>query len=355
MGECLSAEELTRLEPMPTRSISPLATAAIIALLIGCTPSASQSQSRPSPSAAAETASLEATIRARLDSLPAQSSFYGRHLATGQEVAVRADVPMNTASVIKIPVMILAFRDADAGRLNLDERYTIRPEDIRRGSGLLQTFASGLQPTMRDIVTQMIITSDNTATDIMVAKVGRDRVNRMLDSLGYRETRLNMSTGELFRAVWTALDPKYAALTDHEVFERGFPNDSGAERRTVALVADSSKWLGRTTAREIARLLEQLQRGALASASSTQQMLRILRQQFYTSRLPQRIRSRASIAHKTGDWPPLLGNDVGILYAPSGPIVAAVFTNLNRGDFFELEATEGRIGEDVLNAWGRRR
>ena len=197
MGECLSAEELTRLEPMPTRSISPLATAAIIALLIGCTPSASQSQSRPSPSAAAETASLEATIRARLDSLPAQSSFYGRHLATGQEVAVRADVPMNTASVIKIPVMILAFRDADAGRLNLDERYTIRPEDIRRGSGLLQTFASGLQPTMRDIVTQMIITSDNTATDIMVAKVGRDRVNRMLDSLGYRETRvLDVNPGQ---------------------------------------------------------------------------------------------------------------------------------------------------------------
>ena len=97
---------------------------------------------------------------------------------------------MNTASVIKIPVMILAFRDADAGRLNLDERYTIRPEDLRRGSGLLQTFAPGLQPTFRDIITQMIITSDNTATDIMIAKVGRDRVNRMLDSLGYRQTRL---------------------------------------------------------------------------------------------------------------------------------------------------------------------
>src|SRR5439155_9018358 len=151
------------------------------------------------------------------------------------------------------------------GRMDLNERYTIRPEDIRRGSGLLQTFAPGLQPTLRDIVTQMIITSDNTATDIMIAKVGRARVNHMLDSLSYRETRLNMSTGELFRAVWTALDPKFATLTDREVFERGFPSDTGAERRTVALVADSSKWLGRTTAREIARLLEQLQQGALAS------------------------------------------------------------------------------------------
>jgi beta-lactamase class A len=296
---------------------------------------------------------LEETIRARLDSLQAQSSFYAKQLGTpGREVAVRADVPMNTASVIKIPVMILAFRDADAGRFDLDKRYVIRPEDLRRGSGLLQTFAPGLQPTFRDIVTQMIITSDNTATDIMIAKVGRDRVNRMLDSLGYRQTRLKASTGELFRQVWVQLDPKNATMTDREVFTKGFPNDSGAERRNVAFVADSSKWLGSTTAREIARLLEQLQQGQLASPTSTQQMIRILRQQFYASRLPQRIRFRAGIAHKTGDWPPLLGNDVGIIYAPSGPIVAAVFTSMNRGDFFDLEATEGRIAEDVLNAWG---
>jgi len=298
---------------------------------------------------------LEEAIRARLDSLQAQSSFYAKQLNTGNEVAIRADTPMNTASVIKIPVMILAFRDAEAGRLNLDQRYEIRTEDQRRGSGLLQTFAPGLQPTLRDIVTQMIITSDNTATDIMIAKVGRDRVNRMLDSLGYRQTRLNATTGELFRQVWVATDSKYASMTDREVFTRGFPNDSGADRRNFAFVADSSKWLGKTTAREIARLLEQLQQGQLASQSSTQEMLRILRQQFYASRLPQRIRSRAGIAHKTGDWPPFLGNDVGIIYAPSGPIVAAVFTNLNRGDFFDLEATEGRIAEDLLNAWGGRR
>jgi beta-lactamase class A len=295
---------------------------------------------------------LEVTVRARLDSLDAQTSFYAKHLGTGREVSVRADVPMNTASVIKIPVMILAFRDADAGRLNLDERYTIRTEDVRRGSGLLQTFAVGLQPTLLDIVRQMIITSDNTATDIMIAKVGRERVNHLLDSLGYRQTRLIMTTGQLFRALWVQLDPKYSSMTDREVFERGAPNDSAAAERSFALVADSSKWLGRTTAREMARLLEQLQRGELASKASTDQMLRILRQQLYASRLPQRIRFRAGIGHKTGDWPPLLGNDVGIVYSASGPIIMSVFANLNRGDFFDVEAAEGRVAEDVLNAWG---
>jgi beta-lactamase class A len=332
---------------------------ALVCLILGitaCSPKQTATlQSSPTRANAPRTdpATLESTIQARLDSLQAQSSFYGKQLSTGREVAVRADVPMNTASVIKIPVMILAFRDVDAGRLNLDERYTIRPEDRRRGSGLLQTFAPGLQPTLHDIVTQMIITSDNTATDIMIGKVGKDRVNRMLDSLGYKQTRLNATTGELFRDVWIQADPKYASMSDLDVFTRGFPNDSGAEQRSVAFVADSTKWLGRTTAREIARLLEQLQRGELASQTSTREMLHILREQFYDSRLPQRIRFRAAIAHKTGDWPPLLGNDVGIIYAPSGPIVAAVFTNLNRGDFFDLEATEGRIGEDLLDAWGR--
>ena len=61
------------------------------------------------------------------------------------------------------------------------------------------------------------------------------------------------------------------------------------------------------------------------------------------------------MGHKTGDWPPLLGNDVGIMYAPlpSGPIVMAVFTNGNTGSFFDLEATEGKVAEDVLNAWGK--
>jgi hypothetical protein len=82
-------------------------------------------------------------------------------------------------------------------------------------------------------------------------------------------------------------------------------------------------------------------------------MKRILDQQIYFSRLPQRIRFRARVGHKTGDWPPILGNDVGIIHAESGPIVISVFTNANRGSFFDLEAAVGRVAEDVLDAWGR--
>ena len=294
---------------------------------------------------------LAARIEARLDALDAKTSFYAKHLPTGREIAIRADEPMNALSVIKIPILVLAYRDAEAGDLDLDERYRIRPEDMRGGSGLLRTFAPGVEPTYRDILTQMIITSDNTATDVVIGRLGQDRVNAMLAELGYEQTRLRATTGELFRALWELADPANASLTDREVFEQGFPSDPEAVGRTFEFEGDSTAWLGRITAREIARMLEEIEEGELASRESSDEMIGILRRQLYSSRLPQRLRGMASIAHKTGDWPPYAGNDVGILFYEDGPIVVAVFTNQNRGDFFELEATLGRIAVDLVEGW----
>ena len=287
----------------------------------------------------------------RLDALPARASLYARHLPSGREIAIRADQPMNALSVIKIPVMVLAYRDAEAGRLDLDERYQVRPEDLRRGSGLLQTFAPGLEPTWRDLVTQMIITSDNTATDIMIARLGQERVNEMLSEFGYEQTRLRATTGDLFRRVWVMADPANAALSHREVFERGFPSDEEASARTFRFEGDPEEWLGSITAREIAGLLERIHNGEVATRESSDEMIRILERQLYSSRLPRYIRFRASVAHKTGDWPPYAGNDVGILYYEGGPTVIAVFTNQNTGDFIELESTLGRVAEDVVNSW----
>ena len=258
---------------------------------------------------------------------------------------------MNTLSVIKIPVMILAFRDAEAGKLTLADRYVIRAEDLRRGSGLIQTFDVGLNPTYRDIIEQMIVTSDNTATDIMIRTVGLARVNAMLAEFGFRETRLLRTTGDLFREVWIRVDPKHATMTDREVFTRAFPNDAQSAARSFALEGDSSRWLGRTTAREMATMLEGILSAKYASKASSEAMIGMLREQFYASRLPQRIQFRAEVAHKTGDWPPIAGNDVGIIFYPGGPSIVSVFTNQNTGDFFELEATLGRIAERLIDTW----
>ena len=298
-------------------------------------------------------ADVAATVRARLDSLPGRTSLYAKDLRTGREIAIRADDPMNTASVIKLPVMVRAYRDNQRGALDLDQRHILRPEDRRRGSGLVQTFAPGLNPTMRDLVAQMIITSDNTATDILIATVGPDRVNLMLDSLGYTATRLRMTTGDLFKEIWVLADPANARMTHRDVFERGFPADSGRAERIFMVARDSAYWPGTMTAREAGRMLEHLETGVLADSARTAEMRGHLLGQLFTSRLPQRLRFATSIGHKTGDIPPVLGNDIGIIYAPKGPIVVAVFTNENRGDFFVVESTIGNIARDLFEAWGR--
>ena len=295
---------------------------------------------------------LQARLTERLDALDAVATLYAKHLPSGREVAIRADVPMNTLSVIKIPVMVQAFVDHQAGRLDLDARHRVMPDEMRRGSGLVQTFATGLEPTGRDLLRQMIITSDNTATDIMIDAVGLERVNAMLADRGYADTRLRMTTGELFREVWVRADPAHAALTDREVFERGFPSDADASARSFALEGDSTRWLGRTTAREMARLLEEILGDSLGSPEASAEMIDMLSGQFYASRLPQRVRWQGvGVAHKTGDWPPFAGNDVGILFYEGGPTVVAVFTNQNRGDFFDLEATLGLVAQDLVEAW----
>ncbi|MCH2475818.1 MAG: class A beta-lactamase-related serine hydrolase [Gemmatimonadetes bacterium] len=294
---------------------------------------------------------LASRIEASLDALNAKTSFYAKHLPSGREIAIRADEPMNALSVIKIPIMVLAYRDADAGALDLEERYQIQPEDMRRGSGLLQSFAPGIEPTYRDIITQMIITSDNTATDVVIKRLGLGRVNTMLEELGFEQTRLRATTGELFRAVLELADSSSASLSDREVFESGFPSDPESAVRSFGFEGDSTQWLGRITAREISHMLEAIEEGEWASPESSDEMIGILRRQFYSSRLPQQLRGKASIAHKTGDWPPHAGNDVGILYYEGGPTVVAVFTNQNQGDFFELEAALGRIAVDLVDSW----
>ena len=218
---------------------------------------------------------------------------------------------------------------------------------------MIQTFDVGLNPTIRDLVEQMIITSDNTATDILIKKVGVDRVNATLAKFGFKQTRLKFTTGDLFREVWIRADPKNASMTDREVFTKGFPRDAAGSARSFTLEGDSTKWLGRTTAREMVELLEGIKDAKYADKPHSQMMVDMLLRQFSSSRLPQRLawKPGVSIGHKTGDWPPYAGNDVGIIFYPGGPLIVAVFTNQNTGDFFELEATEGRIAERLVRDW----
>lgn len=234
----------------------------------------------------------------------------------------------NSASVIKIPVLVLAFQMADRGALNLDERITIRKEDIRGGSGIFRHHDAGLQPTLRDVLLQMVITSDNTATDLAIAKVGGvARVNAWLKEAGYADgQRLTQTTGELFT--------KYNALA---------PSDD----RNGKTNSDRTYWLGEITARSTGLMLEAIEKKTIASAASCEAMLRMLRAQQAGQRRLNHYLS-VPVAHKTGDFSPVLANDVGIIYARSGPIVVSFLGNAITGNYGDAEDRIGRFAQQLL-------
>lgn len=278
--------------------------------------------------------SLQQLLETELGRIPARAGIWVKHLGTGEEAGVHGDDTFNSASVVKIPVLVLAFQMADQGKLSLDERVTIQAGDVRGGSGIYRYHDPGLQPTLRDVLLQMVITSDNTATDIAIAKVGGvARVNAWLKERGYAEAmRLTQTTGDLFA--------KYRALPEGQ--SNGKTND------------DRSYWLGELTPHATARMLEGIQRKTIASDKSCEDMLRMLRaQQAGARRLPHFL--TVQVAHKTGDFPPVLANDVGIIYSRSGPIVVSLFLNAITEPYGEAEDRMGRVAQKIVQYFERPR
>jgi beta-lactamase class A len=282
----------------------------------------------------ARPASLQALLDAEMPKIPARSGIWVKHLTTGEEGAVRGDEVFNSASVIKIPVAIQALEMAEAKRLDLGKRLTLSAGDVRGGSGIFRYHDAGLQPTIRDVLLQMIITSDNTATDLSIAQVGGvASVNAWLANAGYAGgMKLTQTTGELFA--------KYNALA---------PTDD----RNAKTNADRSYWLGELTPRATGRMLEAVERRALPSKEGAEELLRMMRaQQAGARRLPHFL-TGVQVAHKTGDFPPVLANDVGIVYATSGPIVVSFFLNAITEPYGEAEDRMGRLTRQIVEYFDR--
>ena len=276
----------------------------------------------------AQPSALQSLLTRSAADFPGKAGIWVKHLKTGETAGVRENEIFNSASVIKIPVLVLAFQMADRGELKLDERVTIRKEDIRGGSGIFRYHDEGLQPTVRDVLLQMIITSDNTATDLSIVKVGGvARVNAWLKQAGYADgQKLTQTTGELFA--------KYNALK---------PTDN----RNAKTNADKTYWLGEISPRGVGLMLEAIEQKTMASAAACEAMIRMMRaQQAGQRRLNHYI--SVPVAHKTGDFPPVLANDVGIIYAASGPIVVSYLGNAITGTYGEAEDRIGRFAQQLV-------
>ena len=135
---------------------------------------------------------------ARLDAIEARTGgvlgVAAMDLSSGRLVVARnAEAQFPQASSIKIPIMMEVFSQIDSGRLKLSQPVALQPVDSVGGSGHLYLLLKAGKPvtqTLEELITAMIVTSDNTATNKLIALVGMDSVNRMLDGIGLTKTRL---------------------------------------------------------------------------------------------------------------------------------------------------------------------
>jgi len=280
---------------------------------------------------AAPLSRLQASIERITKSINADWGIYIKCLETGEEIAIDADRPMDTMSVIKIPLMVEAFRQIEAGKFSLEDKITLKESDKRPGTGIIRSLEPGAVLTIKDLLTLMIIVSDNTATDLMYAKVGGlEPVNQLAKSYGLKNTRAVFNADAWFKAI--------AAAPSRDQFHR--------EGKTP---------FGLSSARDIGKLLEMIELGQAVNKKSSDLMLQMLRGQVYSSRLPKYLTGTGfRVPHKTGDFLPYIANDVGVLESPSRNIVISVFTAHHYGTGAYLEDAIARVAEQVADFFGYR-
>jgi len=272
---------------------------------------------------------LEASIQRTTRSVNATWGIYLKSLETGEEIALDADRQMETMSTIKIPLMVEVFAQITRGRFSLTDKYTFAPADSQPGTGTIQRLDPGAVMTVKDLITMMIIVSDNTATEVLYRMVGGvAAVNARMDALGLKQTRAMNVPSRWF--------PLLRAAPTTEQFYR-----------------DGKSPFGLSTPREMGRLLEMMERGTLVDKVSSDLMLRIMRGQLYRTRIPRYV-TGYTIPHKTGDFLPFVGDDVGVLEAPGTTIVLSIFTGNHFGSGEALENAIGLVAKDVADYFAYR-
>lgn len=207
-------------------------------------------------------------------------------LNSGHSICFQCDAQFPTASSIKIPILIGMFRAMRNGEFKVEDKLTLEKRDIVGGSGHLNpSIEKGpLTLTVRELMTAMIETSDNTATNRCIRMVGMDRVNRILDELGLRAVRLQR------------------VMMDAEAVL--------ADRENLA------------TPLEMARLAEMLYRETTAPPEDCKTMLDIMR--LVKGGMNRALPPGTDVASKTGGIPGVK-NQVGIIYLKNRPFVLSIY------------------------------
>jgi beta-lactamase class A len=237
----------------------------LLALCAAGTPEPPQPRGAPS--------AIEQRLAARIQGFGGELGVYARELDTGETIAVGADQRFPTASLIKLAVMAEVYRQMAAGKFGLETAIVLGDED-KVGDEIvpINMLHAGAVLTVSDLLHLMIAYSDNSATNLLIQRVGTTNVNALLDSLSLPRTRLYRPT-----------------------FRGGHPDVLPEEEKEFGL--------GSTTPREAATLVERIARGDVASPSAGEAMIALLDEQQDRRMIPRSLpfdRDRILVANKTG-------------------------------------------------------
>jgi beta-lactamase class A len=264
-------------------------------------------------------------------------ALYATQLNTGKTVEIDADRPVQTASVIKLTILFEAMEQVRAGKARWDEKLTLAKGDAVSGSGVLMFFDAPMQLTLKDVLTMMVIVSDNTATNLAIDRFGVDAINARIAWMGLKDTHLYKKVMKPPTGPMPADQPKFG--------------------------------LGKTTAREMAMVMERIGRCQLAGpaeaalpgdAAICEVALKMLKNQFYRDTIPRYLEkldsseSGSSIASKTGSLDAVRA-DVAIVAGKTGPMVLSIFTYDNADQGWtadnEGEVLIGRLAREIVESW----
>lgn len=240
-----------------------------------------------------------------------------KHLGTGETFLYRETEVVPTASLIKFPVMIEYYRQVQEGGVSPDSQVILRKEDKVPGSGILTDhFIEGSSFPLETIVHLMITYSDNTATNLVLDRLGIAAVAKTMAEMGYPETQIHS-----------------------KVFRR---DTSIAEQRS------QQYGLGSTTARDMLNLLEKLHDRALVSNQASEKMLGHLLSCDDKTKLMRFLPKEVKGYHKTGAVNETR-TDAGLFHTPSGWIAMVCLTSQNQdkswGESNAAEVLCGRIAQ----------
>jgi len=286
-----------------------------------------------------------------------EAGFAAIHLETGATIAVNGDALFPTASTFKVPVLVEIYAQARAGRFAITDRIPFEERHRIIGSGVIQTLATGLNPTIRDLMMLMTIVSDNTATDILCDLVGPANVTARMRALGLDTIHVPSDCRGLFRRAWGL------SMTD----DLGYADFKSASKAapmaftSAAYARDGSNNV--TSAIDMARLMVLIAEAKAGTPEDCADMLAIMDNQHYQDRVP-RFLPQGSTANKTGSLRGLR-NDVGLIRrGPTDRIAYGMFTfddtELPHGNSRQLVDANvrigtlmGEVGQLLWDAFGR--